>query len=164
MHLLRAGSDPARVMHLRGINACAGRRCGIMPRMRDPILERTIEDLVGERWGSPTSDSHLVTEAHRLRGLPLGELTVEDLRLLIGQDIGTRWLMPVALALLEVDPLAEGDFYPGDLLSSVLSVKAEYWTANPDELAALDRIRDMLETLRRSSTELFEGRDWPPVG
>jgi hypothetical protein len=49
------------------------------------------------------------------------EFTVEDLRIMIGQQIGLWHLMPLTVAVLEQDPLAEGDFYAGDLLSSVIS-------------------------------------------
>ena len=34
-------------------------------------LHRTLTDLEGKDWGPPTYDSHLVTECHRLRHVPL---------------------------------------------------------------------------------------------
>jgi hypothetical protein len=42
-------------------------------------------------------------------------------------------LVPLAVARLDREPLAEGDFYPGDLLAAVLRVPAEYWTAHPGQ-------------------------------
>jgi hypothetical protein len=68
-----------------------------------------------------------VTECHRLRRVQLRLLTVENLRILIGQSIGLLFLIPLALEQLEKNPLAEGDFYPGDLLCAVLRVKADFW-------------------------------------
>ena len=56
----------------------------------------------------------------------------EDLRVLVGQQVG----LPVA------DPLAEGDFYPGDLLVSVVRVPAAFWGEHP-ELGA--RLRAVVE-------------------
>jgi len=50
---------------------------------------------------------------------------------LIGQNIGLRWLIPLALERLIEDPLAEGDFFPGDLLCAVLRADEDYWRANP---------------------------------
>jgi hypothetical protein len=49
-----------------------------------------------------------------------------------GQDIGSRHLLPIALEHLEVEPFVEGDFYPGDLLCSVLSLPHSFWVHNPD--------------------------------
>lgn len=88
--------------------------------MDERRLAQTLDELEGDTWGPPGFDSHLVQETHRLRSIPIGELTVENLRLLLGQQIGTPWLVPLALAQLVDDPLAMGDFYPGDLLTSVL--------------------------------------------
>ena len=46
---------------------------------------------------------------------------------MIGQQIGLFFLIPLALEKLEENPVAEGHFYPGDLLQSVLSVPDEMW-------------------------------------
>jgi len=132
--------------------------------MDDGLLTKTIEELDGDRWGPPEYDSHVVLEAHRLRSVPLGNLTVENLRLLLGQQIGTQWLMPLALARLNVDPLAEGDFYPGDLLISVLGTNATYWSSHPEQLLALWSVRESLEQLRDTSDRLLTDERWPPFG
>ncbi|MEU4507045.1 contact-dependent growth inhibition system immunity protein [Streptomyces sp. NPDC024089] len=62
---------------------------------------RSLEELERDRWQAPPPDAtRLIATAHALRSRPVGTLTVEDLRLLIGQDIGlpvsrcfvtTRW-------------------------------------------------------------------------
>lgn len=92
---------------------------------------RTLEQLEGSTWGEPNYPSHVVTECHRLRKIPVQDLTIEDLRLLIGQQKGLPWLVPLALAQLTTNPLAEGNYYAGDLLVAVLQIKAEYWHENP---------------------------------
>jgi hypothetical protein len=51
---------------------------------------------------------------------------------MIGQQIGLPFLIPIAIEALEIDPLAEGDHYPGDLLEAVLSVEDSFWAANPE--------------------------------
>lgn len=99
---------------------------------RKATANSSIEELEGERWPQPDFDSHLVRECHRLRKLQLRLFTVENLRIMLGQDIGSRYLVPIALGHLEADPLVAGDFYPGDLLCSVLSLPREFWTANPE--------------------------------
>ena len=90
----------------------------------------TLEELERNNWGESTYPSHLVTECHRLHRVQLRSLTPENLRMLIGQNIGLEFLMPLALQHLQKDPLAQGDFYPGDLLCAVLRVNPEFWKKN----------------------------------
>ncbi|MEU9048747.1 MULTISPECIES: contact-dependent growth inhibition system immunity protein [unclassified Kitasatospora] len=90
--------------------------------------DRSLEELERDRWPAPPADAtRLVAAAHVLRRQPIGELTVEDMRLLIRQDVGLRYLLPMALELLRENPLAEGDLYPGDLLSAVLTRDPAVW-------------------------------------
>src|ERR1044071_9492585 len=101
---------------------------------------RSLQQLEGQDWGKPNFDSHLVTECHRLRRVPLCKFTVEDLRIMIGQQISLEYLMPIALEHLRADPLAEGAYYPGDLLSAVLRAGRKVWQQHPDwgnEVAAI---------------------------
>src|SRR5688572_28941555 len=95
-------------------------------------LNSTIEGLEGDRWPEPEWPSHLVCECHRLRKVQLRLFTIENLRIMLGQDIGSRYLVPIALEHLEADLLAAGDFYPGDLLCNVLSLPREFWRDNPE--------------------------------
>jgi hypothetical protein len=88
-----------------------------------PIRDQTLQELEGRDWGPPTFDSHVVTEVHRLRRVPLKRFRIEDFRLLIGQGVGLPYLVPMALEHLERHPFAEGDFYPGDLLKSAAAVE-----------------------------------------
>ena len=85
---------------------------------------RSLEELDGVWPPEPEFTTGLIERVHKARKKPLDELTVEDLRMLIGQQVGLSHLMPLAIALIERDPMAEGDFYPGDLLSSVVSAKS----------------------------------------
>ncbi|MEV0304291.1 contact-dependent growth inhibition system immunity protein [Streptomyces prasinus] len=91
--------------------------------------DRSLEELERDRWPAPSADAtRLVATAHTLRRRPIGELTVEDMRLLIGQDIGLPHLLPLALEVLRDNPMAEGDMYEGDLLSAVLTRNPAVWT------------------------------------
>lgn len=103
----------------------------------DPSLEQLENDF----WQpSSPEDSHLVKTVHLLRSKTVSSLEVEDLRIMIGQEVGTEVLIPIALERLECEPLLEGDYYPGDLLVAVLRVKSEYWNGHPAELQAAERI------------------------
>ncbi|MER5753740.1 contact-dependent growth inhibition system immunity protein [Streptomyces sp. NPDC002088] len=95
--------------------------------------DRSLEELERDRWPTPSAEaSRLVATVHALRRRPIGELTVEDMRLLIGQDVGLAYLLPLALEVLRDDPMAEGDMYEGDLLSAVLTRSPAVWKERPE--------------------------------
>src|SRR6516165_7980740 len=81
--------------------------------------QKSLQELEQDNWGEPPYSSYLVTTIHRLRRKPLAEFTTEDLRIMIGQRISLTFLIPLALERLEDQPLAGGDFYPGDLLHAM---------------------------------------------
>lgn len=91
----------------------------------------TLTQIEQDDWGEPPYDSFLVAECHRLRNLPLRDLTVENLRLLIGQKISLPHTVPLALEHLLKDPMAEGDYGPGDLLKAVREIGDHFWEAHP---------------------------------
>ncbi|MFD4208614.1 contact-dependent growth inhibition system immunity protein [Micromonospora tulbaghiae] len=81
----------------------------------------SIEQHERDVWPDPGPEAtSLVRRCAELRRKPLAEFTVEDLRVMIGQEIGVPALLPLALQVLRRDPLVEGDYYPGDLLANVL--------------------------------------------
>jgi hypothetical protein len=92
---------------------------------------KSLQDLDGQDWGESSGNSYLERECHRLRRVPLRELSPEDLRLLLGQGIGQEYLLPLALAQLVTDPLVAGDYYPGDLLLATLAVPPYVWQRHP---------------------------------
>ncbi|WP_371552862.1 contact-dependent growth inhibition system immunity protein [Streptomyces sp. NBC_00554] len=90
--------------------------------------DRSLEELERGRWPAPpTGATRLVMTAHALRRRPIGELAVEDMRLLIGQDVGLQYLLPMALEVLRDNPMAEGYMYAGDLLSAVITRNPSVW-------------------------------------
>ncbi|MGV9299575.1 contact-dependent growth inhibition system immunity protein [Amycolatopsis sp. NPDC003676] len=108
---------------------------------------QSLQQIENSDWGDPPADAtRLIETVHRLRRKPIGLLTAEDLRLLLGQNVGAPILVPRALALLEQDPLAEGDLFPGDLLASMLRVPPSHWHARPDHLERLERVIAAIDT------------------
>ncbi|MFB8202422.1 contact-dependent growth inhibition system immunity protein [Kitasatospora purpeofusca] len=85
----------------------------------------------GQRARPSGDETRLVATEPALRRKPVGDLTAEDLRLLIGQSEGLVHLLPLAVDILRGNPLAEGDLYEGDLLAAVLSRSAEVWPRIP---------------------------------
>jgi hypothetical protein len=117
------------------------------------VLEQTLTELEGKDWGDPPYDSHVVTEVHRLRGIPLKQLRIEDLRLLIGQGVGLQYLVPIALNHVRRHPLAGGDFYRGDLLASLARVADPFWIANPHlRLQLIEALEAALARLHKVQT------------
>jgi hypothetical protein len=107
-------------------------------RLENNWRQKTLENLEKDFWGNPDYDSHLVKRCHELRKLPLDNFTTEDLRIMIGQEIGLDYLIPLALEVLTIDLFAEGDFFEGDLLKNVLAVQTEFWNNNKNYWATLD--------------------------
>jgi hypothetical protein len=96
------------------------------------MKKQTLESLEGIIWPPPNVHAHLIDAVHRLRKKPIDEFTIEELRIVIGQGEGLQYLIPQAIAMLERDPFAEGDCYPGDLLVAVSSNKK--WLKERPEL------------------------------
>jgi hypothetical protein len=95
-------------------------------------VDKSLSELEGSTWGEPEFDSHVVSDCHRLRMVPLRALTVENLRLLIGQEIGLEYLVPLAIEHLSANPFVEGNHYPGDLLASVVGTSRTFWKTHGD--------------------------------
>ncbi|MFD3505388.1 contact-dependent growth inhibition system immunity protein [Streptomyces sp. NPDC058678] len=95
--------------------------------------DRSLEELERDSWSVPSGgETRLMATVRELRRKPIGGLTVEDMRLLIRQDVSLACLLPLAVEVLRIDPLAEGDMYEGDLLAAVLTRSAEVWSESPE--------------------------------
>src|SRR5438132_1243460 len=90
------------------------------PSLSEEEKRHTLQELEGQDWGEAHYPSYLVRTCHALRRKPLRDFTVEDLRIMIGQNFSLEYLIPLAIEHLQRDPFAAGDFYPGDLLGCVL--------------------------------------------
>ncbi|MFF7414208.1 contact-dependent growth inhibition system immunity protein [Streptomyces lydicus] len=111
---------------------------------------RSIEELEGSTWPDPPEGStSLVTSVHALRRRPVGDLTPEELARLIGQNVGLPWLLPLALEFLRdtAPHQAAGGWYDDDLLSAVLTRKADVWSASPELAHQVDGILNVLTDL-----------------
>lgn len=95
---------------------------------------KTLENLEKDVWPSlsPDEGSYLIKTCNSLRKKQLKDFTTEDLREMIGQDIGLKYLIPIAIDILKSEILAEGDLYEGDLLKSVLTSDKNFWRKEKD--------------------------------
>jgi len=125
--------------------------------------EQSLEQIEGAAWGDPPDGAtRLTATVHELRRRPVDQLGIEDLRVLIAQQVGLDVVVPIALGRLEQNPLAEGDFYPGDLLVAVLGVSQTYWRSHPGEAARLRTVAesadlDELDPETRADVVAFRG-------
>jgi len=117
----------------------------------EPDRSRSLEEIEDDYWGDPPADAtRLISTAYALHKRPIGTLDVEGLRLLISQQVGLDTLIPLALDRVERDPLAEGDFYPGDLLDALMRrVPESYWQVHEDQRA---RVRTVAKALDPDET------------
>jgi len=114
----------------------------------------SLEELENSAWPEPELPSSLIKKCHQLRKMPIGELQTEDLRLLIGQNIGLPYIMPLAIELLFDNPLCAGAFFNGDLLQNVLNADISVWQKNSELFEELILVMDDLEC----SMELYQNR------
>ena len=132
-----------------------------------PNFRHSLEELEGETWPPPAiGATRLVAHAHALRKVPVGLLSAEDLRLLIRQNIGLAYLLPRAIEILAVDPMAEGDLYEGDLLSAVVTRDRSVWDGAPSLAAELVEmvagLSDLEPELRTEVNRFTDSRgSWP---
>lgn len=97
----------------------------------------SLEQLENDFWEEPEFNSYVVQTAHNARKKPLSQLSDEEIRLLIGQKIGLKHLLPIAVEKLEENIMLEASLYEGDLLESVLRLDKLDWNDNQSELERL---------------------------
>lgn len=110
---------------------------------------KSIEQLQSNNRIGMGSPSGIAARCSQFTRVPVKDLSAEQVRLLLSQDVGTVFLLDKTLQFLEVDILTDGDFYPGDLLSAVLNIKRVYWENQPELAMRLY----MLLTQKRSAIE-----------
>lgn len=99
-------------------------------------ISKSIEELEQDFWAEPDFPSYVVRACHAARKKPVQSLSAEELRCLIGQRIGLKYILSAAVSLLEHEPMTETALFPGDLLLAVLRLDAPDWAENPDALRA----------------------------
>jgi hypothetical protein len=113
--------------------------------MNKQLQSKSVADLEAQSWPAPPAGaSPLVIRVHEARKKPLSRLSASDLRVLIGQDVGLAFVMPLALDVLEREPLIETDHYKGDLLAVVLQASPLFFEQNREMRLRVERILEAL--------------------
>ena len=113
-----------------------------MIKLENNWRQKSLESLEKKTWPALSADegSYLIKTCNSLRKKQLQDFTTEDLRIMIGQEIGLYFLMPLAIETLTNDLFAEGDMYEGDLLKNVLEVDTKFWDDNKNYWQQLNEI------------------------
>jgi len=124
-------------------------------------LSKSLESLEKNYWGKiPKDESRLVITCHNLKKKQLKEFDTEDLRIMIGQNIGLKYLIPLALDALNDNILAEGNLYEGDLLKMVLTSNADYWKNEADNWKRMcDIYNKNIKEIKNEVAEYNTGRE-----
>ena len=115
--------------------------------------QQSLEQIEASYWGEPPEDApRLVKVCYKLRKKPINSLDTEEIRLLISQEIGLNYLIDLAIKNLEKDILVAGDFYPGDLLLTVLRIDSKAWLSQKALQKKLHKlIKKQINNLESSS-------------
>ncbi len=120
---------------------------------RNNWRQKSLESLEKKTWPALSSDegSYLIKTCNSLRKKQLKDFSTEDLRIMIGQEIGLYFLIPLAIETLTVNLFAEGDYYEGDLLKSVLDLDNKFWEDNKD---CWRQLNELIKNRRQELKEL----------
>lgn len=132
-----------------------------MKTLENNWKQKSIENLEKDVWGQPPKGStSLVEKIYRLRTIQIQKLEPKDLRLLIGQNVGLRFLIPAAIEILRDDLFIDAGLYKGDLLQNVLRVEYEFWNKNKE---MKELFNSLLESYSEEDKEKFKKgkfEDW----
>ncbi|GAB5566121.1 MAG: hypothetical protein Wins2KO_31840 [Winogradskyella sp.] len=101
--------------------------------MEERILDKTLKQLEGLKQTKKIEfKSYVLEKSSELLNKKLKHYNNEDLRLMISQNCGLKYLVPLAVNILKINPLVEANFYEGDLLFAILSVDENFWNEYPN--------------------------------
>ena len=123
-------------------------------------INKSIEELENDYWGDPALDSYVITTCHKARQKPIRSLSNEEIRCLIGQKIGLKYLLPIAVGIVKKEPFIDITLFEGDLLLQLLRLDINDWKYNPNELQIFITIifdnRSQIENSEDIPSELIE--------
>ncbi|HEV7311796.1 contact-dependent growth inhibition system immunity protein [Sphingopyxis sp.] len=99
---------------------------------------KTLEDLTGLHVGDPeAAETPLAAWVIRSWKKPLCELSDDEIGRLVTQRDGFPYILDLVWPKLENDPLFDGGYYPGDVLSSLIRCDLQVWATRPNYRAQL---------------------------
>lgn len=102
---------------------------------------QSLEILENHYWGDPVNaPTNLVKRCIELSRVPVDNFSLGDLRVMIGQKFGLKYLIPLAIEKLQDNIFVEAEFYEGDLLESVLEIDTSFWNDNQNYWTQLNEL------------------------
>jgi hypothetical protein len=114
---------------------------------------KSLNTLLGWKKDPGPYATSLVERVSKLCDLPLKDLKWPDIRVLIGQNIGLKYLMPWAIDAVTKRPLYRAELFDGDLLVACLKVDGKHWVNNMEQWHSLKSILDDLDSAMNSVGE-----------
>jgi len=110
-------------------------------RVKQTDFGRSLEQLNGWEPSDPTlAETPLVADVMRAGKKPLNQLSDYEIGMLVVQQYGYPYLLDLVWPKVEADPLFDGGYYPGDVLSNLIRGDASIWAGRQhykDSLQAL---------------------------
>ena len=104
----------------------------------------------------PTDESSIVQRLWKLRKVPINEFKIDDIRFMIIQGIGLKYLLVEAVEVLRENILAEGNYYEGDLLNSILQLDKKQWKEHRECWNSINElIKDKIDALKTIRPALY---------
>lgn len=118
--------------------------------MNKKILEKSLQQLEKEFPNEilPEDKLPLLPREKDFSKILLKDFNNENLRFMINQGLGWKFLVPIAIEVLQENPFAEGGY--GNLLGSVLNVKDKFWQNNP---SLYQKVEEILQNGESIETE-----------
>lgn len=117
------------------------------PKYQRSVLEQTLEQLEVANFVKASSLSYVIEKCYLLRKKKLADFSDENLRIMIGQNMGLKYLVPIAIEKLSSFPLTSGNFEEGALFANVVSSDYE-WCSHEYELGVIKKIVEEFPRIR----------------
>ena len=132
------------------VTKCAKLLREIMTKMNKNFLKKNLQQLEKDFPNEilPKEKLPLLPREKSFSLISLKDFNIENLRFMIQQGFGWRFLVPMAIKILTENPFADDDRYDGSLFSSILSIKNTFWQENPDLYQKVEEILQKAESIK----------------
>ena len=122
------------------------------------MYKMTLKQLCREEKWELSYESVAVSKSAQIYNhLVLDDFTQKELRLMISQNIGNEFLVPLALEALENNLFLKAEHRPGDLLEAVCSVESNFWEGNEKLYKELMSMIKKSETILKNAVSALSG-------
>ena len=111
-------------------------------------MAECLKDRYGPFKAQENEESTLSERCNKIWDISFANLKPSDIRLLIDQSIGLDDVVPIAIGILEENPLIEAEFYRGDLLKAVFGISKEYWSRHDELFVRAVELKSEIEILK----------------